>query len=69
MLFTSEKEAAKNGCIITGNDADWECIDCHTKNEVVVTGLIGRMCQRAIVKPMVLSIRTTMKMVSGNLKF
>ena len=33
MLFTSEKEAAKNGCIITGNDADWEDVstgDCET---------------------------------------
>ena len=38
-------------------------------NAVVATGLIGRMCQLAIVIPMVLSIRTTMKMVSGNLRF
>ena len=38
-------------------------------NAVVATGLIGRMCQLAIVIPMVLSIRTTMKMVSGNLIF
>ena len=38
-------------------------------NAVVATGLIGRMCQLAIVIPMVLSIQTTMKMVSGNLIF
>ena len=38
-------------------------------NAVVATGLIERMCQLAIVIPMVLSIRTTMKMVSGNLRF
>lgn len=38
-------------------------------NAVVATGQIGRMCQLAIVIPMVLSIRTTMKMVSGNLRF
>ena len=38
-------------------------------NAVVATGQIGRMCQLAIVTPMVLGIRTTMKMVSGNLRF
>ena len=38
-------------------------------NAVVATGQIGRMCQLAIVIPMVLGIRTTMKMASGNLRF
>ena len=38
-------------------------------NAVVATGLIERMCQLAIVIAMVLSIRTTMRMVSGNLRF
>ena len=31
--------------------------------------LIGKMCQRATVIPMVSSIQTSMKMVSGNLNF
>lgn len=25
------KEVVLGGCIITGNDPDWECIECHTK--------------------------------------
>ena len=44
-------------------------IHIDSANAEAATGLIGRMCQRASVIPIVSSIQTTTKMVSGNLKF
>lgn len=62
MRISTIRITARIGIVVFSTQID-------SANAEAATGLIGRMCQRATVIPMVSSIQTTMKMGSGDLKF